>query len=69
MQRKPSHFGSYCQPSPVGISSTKRDSIGGNGGFSSMFEYRFAAQPLVDTSIENSRAGHLAKSFFNEDQT
>src|SRR5438105_4612882 len=33
MQRKPSHFGSYCHSSPTGISSTKRASIGGSGGF------------------------------------
>ena len=32
-QRKPSHFGSYCQSSPIGMSSTERVSIGGNGGF------------------------------------
>ena len=30
-QRKPSHFGSYCQLSPTGMSSTDRASIGGNG--------------------------------------
>src|SRR3977135_321042 len=34
MQRKPSHFGSYCQSSPNGISSTDRASIGGSGGLS-----------------------------------
>src|SRR5262249_51221836 len=33
-QRNPSHFGSNCQSSPVGISSTERASIGGMGGFS-----------------------------------
>src|SRR5690242_18898257 len=32
-QRKPSHFGSYCQRSPAGISSTERASIGGSGGW------------------------------------
>ena len=32
-QRNPSHFGSYCQLSPTGISSTERASIGGSGGF------------------------------------
>src|SRR5919201_3649730 len=31
-QRKPFHFGSYCQPLPVGISSTESASIGANGG-------------------------------------
>src|SRR5215471_12599198 len=31
-QRKPSHFGSYCQPLPVGIWSTESASIGANGG-------------------------------------
>src|SRR5262249_34406143 len=31
-QRKPSHFGSYCQPLPVGISSTESASIGAKGG-------------------------------------
>jgi hypothetical protein len=34
MQRKPSHFGSYCHSSPTGISSTERASIGGSGGLS-----------------------------------
>ena len=29
--RKPSHFGSYCQPSPSGSSRTSSASIGGNG--------------------------------------
>ncbi len=29
--RKPSHFGSYCQPSPSGSSWTSSASIGGNG--------------------------------------
>jgi hypothetical protein len=33
MQRKPSHFGSYCHCLPAGISSTERASIGGSGGF------------------------------------
>src|SRR2546430_731847 len=33
MQRKPSHFGSYCQPPSDGICSTERDSMGGKGGF------------------------------------
>src|SRR6476646_10853067 len=33
MQRNPSHFGSYCQPSPLGTSSTERASIGSKGGF------------------------------------
>src|SRR5438477_3797555 len=33
-QRKPSHFGSYCQPGPTGISSTDFASIGGSGGVS-----------------------------------
>src|SRR2546430_16293099 len=32
MQRKPSHFGSYCQPPSDGICSTERDSMGGKGG-------------------------------------
>jgi hypothetical protein len=31
-QRKPSHFGSYCQPAPVGIASTDDASIGASGG-------------------------------------
>src|SRR3954471_24030055 len=35
MQRKPSHLGSYCHSSPVGISSTDSASIGGSGGFNS----------------------------------
>src|SRR5215831_1889769 len=30
-QRKPSHFGSYCQFLPRGISSTDKASIGGKG--------------------------------------
>src|SRR5262249_4143805 len=30
-QRKPSHFGSYCQSFPSGISSTDKASIGGKG--------------------------------------
>ena len=30
---KPSHFGSYCQPSPSGSSVTSSASIGGNGSF------------------------------------
>src|SRR5438046_9587320 len=33
-QRKPSHFGSYCQPGPTGISSTDFASIGGSRGVS-----------------------------------
>src|ERR1700722_17054601 len=32
MQRKPSHFGSYCQCLPTGIWSTDSASIGLNGG-------------------------------------
>src|SRR3954453_377983 len=32
MQRKPSHFGSYNQPSPTGISVAAFASIGGSGG-------------------------------------
>ena len=31
--RKPSHFGSYCQPSPAGSSRTSSASIGGKGTF------------------------------------
>src|SRR5262249_38947933 len=31
-QRKPSHFGSYCQPLPVGIWWTESASIDANGG-------------------------------------
>src|SRR5437016_13101750 len=38
MERNASHFGSYCQPGPVGISSTERASIGGSGGFNSIFD-------------------------------
>ena len=30
-QRNPSHFGSYCHWSPLGISSTTSASVGGNG--------------------------------------
>ena len=31
--RKPSHFGSYCHPSPEGSSRTSSASIGGKGTF------------------------------------
>ena len=34
MQRNPSHFGSYNQPSPSGISSASLASIGASGGCS-----------------------------------
>src|SRR5690349_4089758 len=33
-QRKPSHFGSYCQFAPSGIVPTDRASIGAKGGLS-----------------------------------
>ena len=32
MARKPSHFGSYCHPSPVGMSATVFASMGASGG-------------------------------------
>src|SRR5207248_5678361 len=35
-QRKPSHFGSYCQPGPIGISSTDFASIGSSGDMSTV---------------------------------
>ena len=50
MQRNPSHFGSYYQPSPVGISSTERASIGANGGFNSIVSYCFANGALLDAN-------------------
>jgi hypothetical protein len=35
MQRKPSHFGSYCQYFPRGMSATDSASIGAKGGHNS----------------------------------
>src|SRR4030095_9107670 len=45
-QRKPSHFGSYCQPGPAGISSTKRASIGGNRDFNGVLRRVFTKKAL-----------------------
>src|SRR5581483_3118375 len=50
MQRKPSHFGSYCQLSSAGISSTDFVSIGGNGG-------------LIVNAILNRRVSRVAAWF------
>src|SRR5215212_3606318 len=47
MQRKPSHFGSYCHSLPVGNSSTDRASIGGSGG-------------LIGDFIVGGRVGYYA---------
>src|SRR4051794_41784347 len=54
MQRNPSHFGSYCQSSPMGISSTDFPSIGGNGGLigKGMTVLRLASAPLADSKSQ-----------------
>ena len=44
--RKPSHFGSYCQPSPAGSSRTSSASIGGKGIARSRSAGRSTGSPL-----------------------
>jgi hypothetical protein len=39
-------LGSYCQPSPAGIFSAERASIGGNGGFNAVFARIFTEKVL-----------------------
>jgi Rieske Fe-S protein len=62
------HFGSYCQPVPVGICSTKRASIGGNGGFNRIF-WRLFTEKLLPNDIFDyallrpERLHHLLFSF------
>src|SRR4051794_14152806 len=54
MQRNPSHFGSYCHSSPIGISSTERASIGGNGGFK-VISCTYAARASADAFLFERR--------------
>ena len=61
-QRKPSHFGSYCQSSPTGISSTERASIGGNGGLIGRAMNQDACAP--NQSVILSEAKNLTNSVY-----
>src|SRR5687768_2521160 len=59
MQRKPSHFGSYCQAAPSGTVSTETASIGARGCCNSRTMTRLNAWPAIGFGLCSTRTGSL----------